>query len=211
MYETERINVKIRESAIATFQGKYNFFNIFCGLEEYFFQYELWNKFQMADKVQSKLRILELIRDNRRTLFGAFSADLTKIDKSEAWEEILDEAKKLGLIAANKDINYIRDVHWQNLRKRTMKKIDDSKVTGAAGGKEAQSDDIDHLVMDIIGRWILQLQLKSVFVVASLYSFHTPLLLWILHATEQRQWTWSKTVNFSAESFEKVDSHVEYF
>lgn len=131
----------------------------------------------MADKVQSKLRILELIRDNRRTLFGAFSADLTKIDKSEAWEEILDEATKLGLIAANKDINYIRDVYWQNLRKRTMKKIDDSKVTGAAGGKEAQLDDIDHLVMDIIGRWILQLQLKSVFVVASLYSFHTPLLL----------------------------------
>lgn len=104
------------------------------------------------DRDKSKLRVLEMIRQNRDTLFGAFSADLTKIDKHEAWEQIADEAKNLGLIASNKDVHYVRDTFWQNLRKRTMKKIDDHKVTGASGGADAKLDDIDEIVLDIIGK-----------------------------------------------------------
>lgn len=105
----------------------------------------------MGDKDKSRVRVLELIRSQRETLFGAFSPSLTKVDKYNAWESITDEAKSLGLIAANKMPNYMRDVYWQNLRKRTMKKIDDYRATGSSGGNDAKLDDIDHIVLDIIG------------------------------------------------------------
>lgn len=105
----------------------------------------------MAEKDKGKMRILNLIRDKKDTLFGAFSPKLTKIDKQDAWEEILEEGKRLGLIPSAKDINYIRDVFWQNLRKRTLKKMDESQVTGGAGGEKCIMDDMDHLVLDIIG------------------------------------------------------------
>lgn len=105
----------------------------------------------MADKEKSRVRVLELIRSQRETLFGAFSPSLTKIDKSNAWESITDEAKQLGLITSNKTAVYMRDVYWQNLRKRTLKKMDDYRKTGSAGGKDAKLDDIDHVVLDIIG------------------------------------------------------------
>lgn len=106
----------------------------------------------MDHKEKAKLRVLQLIREKKDTLFGAFSAKLTKLDKIDGWETILEEAKKLGLIPSNKCVSYLRDIYWQNIRKRTMKKIDDSHVTGAAGGEKCVLDDIDKLVIDIIGK-----------------------------------------------------------
>lgn len=106
----------------------------------------------MSDKAKSKIRVLEMIRNQRETLFGAFSPQLTKVDKNEAWDNIAEEAAKLGLIPTeNKSPTYIRDTFWQNVRKRTLKKIDDYRATGAAGGSDAKLDEIDHIVLDIIG------------------------------------------------------------
>lgn len=110
----------------------------------------------MADKTKAKLRILQLIRDEREILFGAFSSKLTKIHKMDAWERILEEAKNLGLISTSKTASYIRDIFWQNLRKRTMKKIDDAQQTGGPGGEGCILDDIDQMVLDIIGKNILK-------------------------------------------------------
>lgn len=108
----------------------------------------------MTDKEQSRLRILEMILNQQKTLFGAFSPTLTKVDKVHAWDEITDEGVKLGLIPSSKQSSpsYMRDIFWQNVRKRTLKKIDDHRATGAAGGKDAKLDDIDKLVLQIIGK-----------------------------------------------------------
>lgn len=107
----------------------------------------------MADKGKSKLKILQHIRDQKDILFGSLSPTITKIDKCNAWEKIADEAKTLGIITDEKPYNYVRDVYWQNLRKRTFKKIDQRNSTGAAGGNESKLDEIDNLVLDIVGEF----------------------------------------------------------
>lgn len=105
----------------------------------------------MADRRQSKVKVLQMIRDRKDILFGQFSPKVTKIDKTEAWDTITEEAKSLGVIPSNKDSSYIKDTYWQNLRKRTMKKVE--PATGEAGGKQAKFDEIDDLVLDIIGKF----------------------------------------------------------
>lgn len=54
-------------------------------------------------------------------------------------------------MAANKDAKYVREVYWQNLRKRTMNKLDQSRKTGSGGGKCMILDDVDNIIIDIIG------------------------------------------------------------
>lgn len=102
---------------------------------------------------------MELIREQRALLFGAFSSKVSKKQKNEAWEKITTTAKSKGLVPENKDAAYIRDTYWQNLRKRTMRKVDNSRATGTAGGKEAILDDIDNLVIDIIGKYFICIHL----------------------------------------------------
>lgn len=64
-------------------------------------------------------------------------------------EKITKTAIGLGLLPADKDSKYVREVYWQNIRRRTVKKIDESRATGAAGGKELVFNDVDNLVIDI--------------------------------------------------------------
>lgn len=105
----------------------------------------------MADKEKSRRRVLNLIREQKKLLFGAFSPTVTNIDEEEAWRKISSVAVERGLIKSDKDGKYIRDVFWQNARKRTLKKVDDHKKTGAAGGEGAVLDDQDQMVLDIVG------------------------------------------------------------
>lgn len=107
----------------------------------------------MSDKLKSKLRVLELIREKKNVLFGSLSPIITNVDKDEAWREITGFAIDHGLIPSNKESKYIRDIYWQNARKRTMKKIDESKKTGAKGGPNVKLDDLDQIVLDIIGKF----------------------------------------------------------
>lgn len=97
------------------------------------------------------MQILELIRDHRTTIFGKFSTSLTSKQKNDVWDQITTKAISLGLLAANKDSKYLRDTYWQNIRRRTVKKIDASRETGSAGGKDMIFDDVDNMVIDIIG------------------------------------------------------------
>lgn len=112
----------------------------------------------MTDKVLTsednlKIKLLKLIRDERTTLFSAFSPTITNKKKQETWEKIAKAAAAEGLVPAHKNGKYIRDVYWQNIRRRTIKKIDNSHTTGAAGGTDMALDELDNLVMDIIGKW----------------------------------------------------------
>lgn len=92
-----------------------------------------------------------MIRDYRTTLFGRFSSSITSKHKQEVWNTITQKAIDQGLILANKDAKYLRDVFWQNIRRKTIKKMDDARKSGDAGGSNMILDDVDNLVIDIIG------------------------------------------------------------
>ncbi|XP_063235645.1 uncharacterized protein LOC134538339 [Bacillus rossius redtenbacheri] len=102
--------------------------------------------------VANKILILQEIRDKKETLFGPFSCTLTKEMKTSCWKEIHTQCGSLGLVAADKEWTYTRDVLWQNLKKSTMKKVDNRKKTGAAGGPDCKYAEVDILVLDIIGK-----------------------------------------------------------
>ncbi|XP_068082046.1 uncharacterized protein [Anabrus simplex] len=66
--------------------------------------------------------------------------------------ELRDYAVAIGLVTADKDYTYVRDATWSNMRSRTVAKIDNACQTGSGGGSSKKLDDIDHLVLNIIGR-----------------------------------------------------------
>lgn len=68
----------------------------------------------------AKVTILKLILENKDTLFGQFSESLTKVDKERKWNEIADEAKALGVMGSGKAWSYLRDIIWQNWRRRAV-------------------------------------------------------------------------------------------
>lgn len=100
------------------------------------------------DKSLSRQKILELIRSKKTVLFGTISKQLTVTEKTLAWDAVAEEAKKLGVFPSEKDTKYLRDVLWHNIRKRTLKKLNDS---GDVGGKKAKLDAVDNLIIVIIG------------------------------------------------------------
>nr|CAI5830761.1 unnamed protein product [Callosobruchus analis] len=94
---------------------------------------------------------LKEIRDSKDTLFGSFSSKLTKKEKIECWKAIHQKCTSLGLVAPDKDWTYCRDVFWQNVKKATLKKVDNRRKTGSAGGTDCKYTEIDNIVLDILG------------------------------------------------------------
>ncbi|PSN35711.1 hypothetical protein C0J52_24223 [Blattella germanica] len=70
--------------------------------------------------------------------------------KNKEWMNIHLKAQSLGIVPLNKDMSYTRYTFWQNIRKNTMKKIDNRKQTGSGGGKDFKINEIDQLLLDII-------------------------------------------------------------
>ncbi|KAJ8909589.1 hypothetical protein NQ315_005906 [Exocentrus adspersus] len=99
----------------------------------------------------NKIIILKEIREHKDTLFGSFSNKLTKQDKIQCWKEIHEKSASLGLVAPDKEWTYSRDGFWQNLKKSTVKKVDNRRKTGSAGGIDCKLTDIDNIVLDILG------------------------------------------------------------
>ncbi|XP_047986608.1 uncharacterized protein LOC125226616 [Leguminivora glycinivorella] len=101
-------------------------------------------------EINNKITILSLIYENKDTLFGRFSEKLTHEIKIKKWKEIAEQLNSLSIY--NKDWKYLRDTTWQNFRKRTIEKRDNRQQTGSAGGKKCRYDDVDELVLKIIGK-----------------------------------------------------------
>ena len=70
-----------------------------------------------------KVATLSLIRDNKDLLFGAFSNTITYEIKENKWKSIYDELKSIGFLAHIKDYKHLRDVMWQNWKRRTIVSI----------------------------------------------------------------------------------------
>ena len=100
----------------------------------------------MLSKSQ-KLLLAQLVRDNKSVVLAPFSSTVTKKAKQEAWESIL---RQLNGVRVNVDnIKTLRDVIWANIRRGTIKKVSESKKTGAGGSELTELDDT---VLDILGR-----------------------------------------------------------
>ena len=101
----------------------------------------------MLSKSQ-KLLLAQLVRENKTIVLAPFSSTVTKKVKQQAWENILSQMNGVG---ANVDsIKTLRDVIWANIRRSTIKKVSESKKTGAGGS--GQLSELDETVLDILGR-----------------------------------------------------------
>ncbi|XP_055842369.1 uncharacterized protein LOC129909310 [Episyrphus balteatus] len=99
--------------------------------------------------MEKKMVVLAKIREHKDILFGVFSDTLTKQIKSDKWKEVYDVARSINIVSASKDWTYVRDTFWQNCRKYTFIKIENSKKEG---GKKCQLTQCDKIVLDIVGR-----------------------------------------------------------
>ena len=101
----------------------------------------------MLSKSQ-KLLLAQLVRENKTIGLALFSSTVIKKAKQQAWENILSQINGVG---ANVDsIKTLRDVIWANIRRSTIKKVSESKKTGAGGS--GQLSELDETVLDILGR-----------------------------------------------------------
>ena len=95
-----------------------------------------------------KLKLLQLVLERKRILFGKFSPTVTKSLKIKAWNEIAVIMKEDG--ATFKDALDLRDNHFSNLKRCCTRKLDKAAKTGEGQGDEL--DDLDNLVLKIIGK-----------------------------------------------------------
>nr|CAI5842206.1 unnamed protein product [Callosobruchus analis] len=90
------------------------------------------------------------ILSKKTELFEQFGPTITKDTRRKAWSEVRDYAVSIGLLTSNRDTTYVRDTTWQNLRGRTMAKLD--KQTGGPGGPDKKLDETDLLIIEILGK-----------------------------------------------------------
>ena len=97
---------------------------------------------------QQKLLLVQLVKEHKLIVLAPFSSTVTKKVKQEAWEKI---HRQLNGVGANIDsAKTLRDVLWANIRRATLKKVSESKKTGAGGSGELT--ELDETVLDVLGR-----------------------------------------------------------
>ncbi|XP_073958271.1 uncharacterized protein [Choristoneura fumiferana] len=94
--------------------------------------------------LNNKLTILNLIYDNKEILFGKFSNTLNHEIKVQKWKEITDQLTEINIF--EKDWKYLRDTTWQNWRKRSLEKRNNSLKTG----RKCKYDAADEIVYKIM-------------------------------------------------------------
>jgi hypothetical protein len=113
----------------------------------------------MAKKQSAKDRtdFLNLVLDKKDILFGSLSATLTAQKKQQCWQSIRANLMAAGgsALAEKSTWKSLRDVTWQDCRRRTVQKRDKRAASGAGGPSEDGGDTdwtlADDLVQAIIG------------------------------------------------------------
>jgi len=99
-----------------------------------------------------KLALLEEVRKRKDILFSKFDNEVENNTKIRAWEEVLEKAKSLNIVSADRDYRFVRDKVFSVWKSRTMEKKDNAKKTGTGGGKKAILSALDHAILDIVGK-----------------------------------------------------------
>ena len=82
------------------------------------------------------IKLVQESKDLLLTKFGAPGSTKTNEAKTKKWEEIRDKCIANGNTKMEgKSADYIRDTSWGVFKSRTLRKYDELKKTGAAGGK----------------------------------------------------------------------------
>lgn len=68
---------------------------------------------------KKKLALLSYIEDRKQILFGNFKVTTNK-EKQTAWEEVLEKAKALELVSADREWTYVRDNIFGLWKSRSM-------------------------------------------------------------------------------------------
>lgn len=71
-------------------------------------------------KMDAKLKILSLINEHKGVLFGTYASNLGRSEKEKIWDNIAVHARQLGLIGEGKNGRHMREITWQNWRKRSI-------------------------------------------------------------------------------------------
>ena len=95
---------------------------------------------------ENKLRLVQLVNENKALLFGKHGPNLTNNNKLAKWKSIYDELVSHGAVI--KDVQYLRDTTWDNLKRSTVKKRNNYANTGAAGGK--RYTEVENTILEIL-------------------------------------------------------------
>lgn len=106
---------------------------------------------RMRADTDTKLAFLEAVKERKEILFGKFSNEIENVLKRQAWEELLEKAKSLNIVAGHRDWTFVRDSVFGVWKTRTLEKRDNAGRTGTAGGRKYVLNEIDHAILDIIG------------------------------------------------------------
>lgn len=98
------------------------------------------------EKMEGRISIVREINEAKDTLFGPFCLERSIQMKVRMWSDILEKAKSLGLVAANRDYSYMRDIYWQNIKRHSLSKRENEHLHG----KKLKRTTIDDLVYDIV-------------------------------------------------------------
>ncbi len=100
----------------------------------------------------TKLAFLDAVKARKDVLFAKFSNVIDNNRKKVAWEEVTEIAKSLNVVAAHRDSLFVRDSVFGLWKSRTLKKVDNAGRTGTGGGRSAILTELDHAILDIVGR-----------------------------------------------------------
>lgn len=98
------------------------------------------------DSREAKLKLLKEINAVKYILFGKTGEHGTLQTRMDMWKDICEKGKALGLLDERRDFKYMRDVCWQNLKRRALAK----KTAAKRLGRKFKITAIDNMVFQIL-------------------------------------------------------------
>ncbi|XP_027202925.1 uncharacterized protein LOC113796837 [Dermatophagoides pteronyssinus] len=109
----------------------------------------------LSENKLKRLNILTFINEKKEILF---TKKAYKFEKEHIWREIFEMMRDSGMVSAEKDWRYVRDVSFSNWRKRAQKRLKHL----AANGYRLNMDECEFLISDILGQTPDKSMLKKI-------------------------------------------------
>ncbi|UXI19974.1 multidrug resistance-associated protein 1 [Sarcoptes scabiei] len=99
----------------------------------------------LSDNKLKKLNILQFINKNKEILF---TKKAYKLEKEHLWKQTFEMMRESGMVSAEKDWRYVRDVSFSNWRKRAQKRLKNLSANGFC----LNMDECEFLISDLLGK-----------------------------------------------------------